>query len=117
VLLLGLTLAVTGCATPGPVEIGPGMSFNQARRMLSADAWEPYNLYARGLARGEPEFTGVAKRLWTLGVVEVESCKADGASCVFNYRRGSQCTRLTTQGEALSEMKVTSVSADCPPTR
>lgn len=115
VLTAGLVL---GCANlPAPEDIGPGMEFNQARRSLYVAGWSPYDLYQHGIVQARPEFTGQAKRLRSVGLVEVEGCDDERGVCTFNYRLGSRCMRLTTQGTKLPEMRVQSVANDCPATR
>jgi hypothetical protein len=118
VLALGLTGVLIGCSSfSGPAEVRPGMAFNPARRLLYQDGWVPHDVYMKGLVRVDPGFTGVDQRLRSLGLVEVEGCAKDTGQCVFNYRRGSQCMRLTTQGDKLAEMRVTDVSGVCPGSR
>lgn len=110
--------ALVGCANlPAPEDIGPGTNFNQARKSLYNAGWSPYDLYQKGIVQGRPEFEGHAKRLRAGGLVEVEGCDDARGVCTFNYRQGSRCMRLTTQGDKLPEMRVTSVASDCPATR
>lgn len=118
VLAVLATGGVLGCATPlTPDDIGPGTNFNQARRGLYVAGWSPYDLYQHGIVQRRPEFEGHARRLRAAGLIEVEGCDDARGVCTFNYRQGSRCMRLTTQGTALPEMRVESVSSDCPATR
>jgi hypothetical protein len=118
VLGTGLTVVLAGCASlPGPEEIGPGMDFNRARHVLFNADYSAYDVYMRGFIRQDPGFVGLPKQLRAAGLVEVEDCESDRPVCTFNYYRGSSCKRLTTQGDKFAEMRVTSVSNTCPPSR
>jgi len=108
-----LVLLMLCCAISSPVLAGAlrkGESFEQVRANLIERGWKPINVHA-----GESYvYIGTESVLIAAHVDEAESCAVDRPLCIFNYRRGTRCLRLMTQGETLPNMRVAGWSYRCP---
>jgi hypothetical protein len=94
-------------------ELTQGMPFPAVRRLLLASQWQPVSV-AQG---ADHAYLGVEHALIAARIREVESCAIDKAVCIFNYARGGRCLRLFTQGEAITDMRVSHWTDACPEAR
>jgi hypothetical protein len=109
------------CGSAQSADHGPDVVHKQilmARASLMKAGWRPRETVLVN-ADGERENQwGDAGMLYRAGVTEVESCSGTGANyCVFNYRKGSACLRLLTQGEFKSgeyQPHVVKQTGECP---
>lgn len=86
------------------------MPFLDARKNMLNQHWAPVDVHLND----NYAFIGVEKKLRHQRFIEVESCAMDQALCIFNYKKNGQCIRLITNGENISQMRVTSWSQNCP---
>lgn len=109
--LLLIVFLIIGCSSfnSEDVALTPGMLFPDARLVLIRAGWQPNDVHIND----GYEFVGVEKKLRDSKIPEIESCAVDKAICIFNYKSGSKCIRLITQGEEISEMRVKGSLTNC----
>ncbi len=92
---------------------------NSTRRARASThaGWSPYDLYQHGIVQARRVRPARRSGCGPAGLVEVEGCDDERGVCTFNYRLGSRCMRLTTQGDKLPEMRVTRTSPTTAPRR
>jgi hypothetical protein len=120
--LLFVIKMVLLCGSAQSADLGPNVVHKQiltARASLMKAGWLPRETVLVN-ADGERENQwGDAGVLYRAGITEVEFCNGTGANyCFYNYRRGSSCLRLLTQGEFLPgkyQPQVVKQTGECPP--
>lgn len=98
VALLACLLAQPAFAGSKDVPLKKGAELVKVRAALLKAGWQPVvadwvdNEGAPANQSGQEGF------FYRAGYIEIELCSEGVGYCIFNYRRGSECLQLTTEG-------------------
>ena len=87
-------------ALAGGAPVNKGDDYATARARLIGLRWNPFITHKLMADGAEERNWGDAKRMREAGFEEIESCTGTGLNfCIFNFKKGSVCMRITTVGE------------------
>lgn len=99
-LLAGL-LAQPASATSQDVPLKKGAEFIKVRAALLKAGWQPVVSDAVGYEGAPANQLGQEGVFYRAGYIEIEACSEGVGYCFFNYRRGSKCLQLMTEGSLI----------------
>lgn len=104
-----LIAALPFLSRAAPLPLKEGESFTYARSKLQAAGWK----MDPAAHIGAGKYFGVDRRLIERGFAEVDACSLGKTFCVVQYKQGSSCLRLQTEGEQIAAMRVVGWSREC----
>ena len=112
--VLALSLLGSSLCWAAPKEspvLKEGMSLQRAYKAIVAQGWRPNpGAFSRGSG-----MSGLQKKLFVRGFTAVEDCAVDQPLCNFKFKKNGQCLQITSEGEAIRELKLYHWTHDCEP--